>query len=588
MYTRGHSSGALVTSAREMTGRRTDAVMAGLCALAPACLAVARIGDVADAAHDLGVARALGLDAQPWRGLDVAVGALLAMLPIGTRASRAALGGALVTAAAGAALYFVVRRLLGACAETRRLGSFVAAIAATLPLVGAPWQIEASAVGGSVVGAYLVVLPLALLASASLGGADASGRRARTTAAAFALALAAGYEPLVGACAAAGVATFLVAGASPGTLRAVREQGGALGGAFVLGLAPVVLAVGRTRSAGVPVGAALAEAWFGERGASHGGSPGPFVREEIGAMVAVLAVGGAGLAMFVARARPIAAALVAVAVAGLASSWLGVPLGPTRYGGPVLAGLAATCALAGVALQAAVRVVAEARVPLARTSAAMIVVLELVMPVDRADEALARAPSRDSGASAIWNDAAWGALPPRSVVVVTEPLVYRQALAARALGALRGDLALVPAYSRNAPAWRALSGDASLVPLWRDLELAGMPGEAAMSSLAQVRPLVVTFDPRWGRALARHLVPLAFLDRFEPEPRGASDRRRALDLFAPERARVGPFVARDPELGAAAVSLLRARELGMELDGDRDLIARAQGDRQAFEPAARR
>jgi hypothetical protein len=292
--------------------------------------------------------------------------------------------------------------------------------------------------------------------------------------------------------------------------------------------------------------------------------------------------------MFVARARPIAAALVAIAAVGLASSMLGVPLGPTRYGGPVLAGLAATCALAGVAMQAVVRVVAEARVPLARTSAAMVVVLELVMPVDRADEALTRSQSRDSGACAVWNDAAWGELPARSVLVVTEPLVYRQALAARTLGALRGDLALVPTFSRDAPAWRALAGDATLVPLWRDLELVGLPGEAALSSLAQVRPVVVTFDARWGRALARHLVPLAFLDRFEPEPRGASDRRRALDLFAPERARVAPLVASDPELAAEAVSLLHARELGIELDGDRDVIARAQGDRQAFEAAAKR
>ena len=39
-----------------------------LAALAPACLAAAHLGNVADAAHDAGVARAMGLQAQPWRG----------------------------------------------------------------------------------------------------------------------------------------------------------------------------------------------------------------------------------------------------------------------------------------------------------------------------------------------------------------------------------------------------------------------------------------------------------------------------------------------------------------------------------------
>src|ERR1700722_19868936 len=139
-----------------MKGSRTDAFLLGVSAFAPA----APVG---------GVARVLGLDPQPWRALDVLVGALLAAFPVGTRAARAALGGALVTACAGAVLYVLARRLLGACsdiARTRRLRFFVAAIAALTPLVAAPWQIEAAAVGGSVAGALLVLAPLALLALA--------------------------------------------------------------------------------------------------------------------------------------------------------------------------------------------------------------------------------------------------------------------------------------------------------------------------------------------------------------------------------------------------------------------------------------
>ena len=296
----------------------------------------------------------------------------------------------------------------------------------------------------------------------------------------------------------------------------------------------------------------------------------------------VLAIVGIALTMLVSRARPVAASLVAVAAIGLGAGWLGAPLGPTRFGAPVLAGCAAASALAGVAMQAVVRAVAQARVPMARASASMIVLLELVMPVDRADDALVRTQHLASGAAATWDDAVWGELPPRGVALVGEPRVYERARAARARGALRADLAIVPAFASGAPAWKTAAGDAALVPLWRDLELTGLPGEAALSSLATSRSLAVTFDPRWGKSLARHLVPLALLDRFEPEPRGASDRRKALDASTPERARVARVVTLDPELAAATQALLGARAAGLELDGDRDVVARAQADLQAL------
>ena len=75
---------------------------------------------------------------------------------------------------------------------------------------------------------------------------------------------------------------------------------------------------------------------------------------------------------------------------------------------------------------------------------------------------------------------------------------------------------------------------------------AGAPSEASLSALAMSRPLVTPYEPRWGRALGRHLVPVGLLDRFEPEPRGVSDRRKALEAFgararpAREGGREGP------------------------------------------------
>ena len=91
-------------------------------------------------------------------------------------------------------------------------------------------------------------------------------------------------------------------------------------------------------------------------------------------------------------------------------------------------------------------------------------------------------------------------------------------------------------------------------------------------------------SPRWGRALGRHLVPVALLDRFEPEPRGASDRRRALDVFAPKRERLARAASKDPELAESASYLLRARALDVAASGDRDLVGRAVDDLHAFAP----
>ena len=355
--------------------------------------------------------------------------------------------------------------------------------------------------------------------------------------------------------------------------------------AVLVGLAPWLLAVLRVRAAGVPLGSALADAWSGERGLSHAGSPASFVSAEMGVVLTALAAGGTFLAMLVPAARPMAAGLVALVASGLASAWLGAPLGPTRFGGPVLAAFAAASVLAGVAMQAAVRAIAAARVPMAKASAAMVIVLELALPADMADDALVRTGPRVTGAAAAWDDAAWAALPPRSVVLVTAAPVYARALAARATGTLGDDVTLVPTFLHDPYARRGLRSDPALLPLWRDLELAGIPGEAALSSLAAARPVAMSYEPRWGKTVAKHLVPATLFDRFEPEPRGASDRRTGLDAFAPARDRLARAIAADPELEADAATLLGARaKLAVDLSSDADLVARTAADVRAFAP----
>jgi hypothetical protein len=587
-------------------------------ALAPACLAASHLGNAAEAADDRGVARVLGWDAQPWRSLDVAAGSLFAVVPVGSLVARAALGGAVVLAATGAVLFHVARELLGRAAggAAPRIGPLVAAIATVSAGFAPSVQREATAPGGAVLGVLLVLAPLALLLqdaaveragdarragdAGRAGDAPAGGfRRAGWIGAALGLAL--GYEPLVALGALASSAAFvavtaLAEGRAEGAWR-YRWRAFAWGAA--LGLAPFVVALVRLRLAGAPpqgVLAALAAGWARDSGAPPGGSAGGIA--SLGTALPVLAIGGSVLALLAGRARPVAAALLAVVAVGLGCAWAGVPAGPTRFGAPVLAGAAAVALLAGVAMQAIVRWVAETRLPFARGSAAMVVLLELVVPADEADESLLRglSPTR-AQAAALWDDLAWGVLPPRSVVLVTDERLIARAAAARAVGELRRDLAIVPAGPQSLSAatrwaaYRELASEPALVPLRRDLELAGAPTEGSLSSLAAARPVAMVYEPRWGRPIDRHLVPVALLDRFEPEPRGSSDRRHALEGFAPRRERLARLVGgdgdrgeRDEWLADASAYVLRARALEVASSGDRDLVGRAVEDLHAFAP----
>lgn len=582
--TSGRRDAALAGAPSRGQGRISTLTLA-VSALAPACLAAMHVGNVADAAHDVGVARVLGLDAQPWRALDVAIGVLLVAVPVGTLATRAAMAGAVLIGWGGVVLYLVTRRLLAMCADTPRLGSMVAAIVTVSAFSAPAWQLEAAAVGGAVTGGMLGLLPVALLAHPHWTDEK------RRAGAAVTLGLAAAHEPLVFACALGGCAAFVLANDGWRWLPTDGKTWRATGGFFLLGTAPLWLALARTRAPSVSLPMMLGDGWQGERGASTAGSPVGFIGTELGGLTAALAAGGVLLGMWVQRSRPLALALLAVVVVGFASAWAGAPMGPTRFGAPLLAAMLAACASAAVAIQAIVRTVASSRAPLARSAAAVVLVVTLVLPIEGAEETLARSLPRARGAAAIWGDIAWGTLPPRTVVLVTDRSLYARALAARASGSWRADIALVAAVGANVGrpdlARHALARDAALLPLWRDLEFTGAPTEQSLSSLASARPLAMAYEPAWGRALVRHLVPLNLFDRFAPEPRGTSDRRRGLDAWARARDRLVPAVAHDPELADAAARLLGARAQAFAASGDPDLVRRAIDDAHAFAPSTR-
>lgn len=554
-----------------------------LAGLGPALVVGATASSVALAAHDDGVIRTAGAGfTGAFRALDLLASAPLMLLPFGTRVLRASLVGAGITALVGLLAFTLARELVERAVPAllsmaglgsrrapvpTKLISAVSFVAVATALSSPAWQLEATAPGGATLGAALIV------------GALFLATRDETTAPPLALLLGLGlsYEPMTFAGVLAATAPWFV------TQRAlVRGRWLHALIAFALGLAPLALGVAlRQRPADVALSVPLFGAWV-ER-AAHPTSLRAFVLGEIGPVVAILSAIGVVVVVSVVRSRAVGALLV-VAVA-LVAIVLKVPAGGSRHAPIVLAGLVASYMFSASALGGVVLSIARARIPFAEASAALLVVLELALPVKAVDETLTRRDTSVSTGADIWNDVAWGPAPPAAVVLVASPATMKRIASARASGAMRGDLVVVPSFDvRGREAESALIAEPKLAPLYRDLALGLPPEELSLSQLSAQRAVLATFDPKWDRSLSRHLVPVGLSSRFEPEPRGASDRKKALDTFTPLRDRLVriTMAKKDSELAASTALLLRARAIGMAATGERDVLARALDDLRAF------
>jgi hypothetical protein len=171
--------------------------------------------------------------------------------------------------------------------------------------------------------------------------------------------------------------------------------------------------------------------------------------------------------------------------------------------------------------------------------------------------------------------------------MVSHREVLRRVAAARAVAEMRPDVVVVPAFDlRTRLGDRALRAEPKLAPLYRDVALGSAPEELSFAQLADQRPVLASFEPRWDRSLARHLVPLGLTSRFEAEPRGPTDRRKAFEAFTPLKERLVRVcvASEDAELASATAALLRARAIGMAATGDREVLSRALDDLRPFAP----
>ena len=582
----------------EPMGGRLPLALLVVAIVVPACLAASRALSVPDAAHDAGVIRVVGLGwGSGLRALDAVAAAPFLLLPIGTRAFRGALASAAATGIAGGVLYEMARALLARVAASKLLGPAVACVASLATTLSIAWQLESSVAAGASLGALLGLLPLALVArvvhadEATLAGVYS----ARMPVVALATAAALGYEPVVGLAALLGVGAALATTAyrtAPGTMTTDRATVVRVAIGVAAGLLPSVVPFARRATSTIELDTRPLATWLGEGMLGPSTplttSPVPFLHTQAGWLALMLAGAGLVLAALAPRARAMALALAAAGAVGMAAIVLGAPAGATRHGAGALLALAVLYALAAVAMQTIVSRVSHAPVPFASASATMIVLLEMAFPAVALDESGAACDTRARAIYAGFDDAMTANVPAYSVMLVRDGTVVRHLMAARALGTLRGDVALVPVRDlAGRAALRELSQEAGLAPFFRDMALAGAPSEFALASLAVGRPVILELDAAWDRALARHLVPVGAFDRFEPEPRGVSDRKKGLDAFLPARERLARALPppRDPVLPAIVAAVLRARVLALTAAGERDLVRRAIDDLRAFEPA---
>ncbi len=491
-----------------------------------------------EAACDEGVVRVLG------RGYTGVLRGLDALMP-----SRGALACALCLALA---TFLIARRLVRAAAPGL-LGLALAVVASTLASTTFPAQREALLVSGGTIGALLVMLPIAL-ASEGAPQFVVFG----------ALGLASTYDVAIATSALASIVVLF--GLARTTIKPIALS------SLALGAIPIAWMMWRRNVAAessIEVGA-FASAW------GEGAMTTPRViawtiaRRELGVIALAFAAVGTVMTLRSRVTRPMGASLVAMVISGFAVSALGAPAGPARFGGALLASLAALAILSACGMATIVSVLARAKIPAARASAAMIVLLEVVVAVRVADDASLAMSKRNFSATARWNARVFGGLPKNAVLLLPTPRLFLRARAARAVGALAEDVIVIPTFGLGARATSAAIVREPLVaPLVRDLALYGVPEEFSLSELAATRPTLVAFDARWDKRFARHLVPEGAFDHYFVEPRGASERVKAFVPLTEDEVR---SQATDELLTLATRDLVHARSVAAALTNEHDWI----------------
>jgi len=300
---------------------------------------------------------------------------------------------------------------------------------------------------------------------------------------------------------------------------------------------------------------------------------------EVGVIPFALAVAGItiGLWQRATRLRVLPLFTLVLLDLALPAARIGVlssdPFGPTRLLAVSALGLGAA-----LGVQAAALALLRTRLPFAQPAAVLLVVFDFTLVFVGSEASSAATERRDSVTTEVWTDEGLASLPQNALLLARSEAVAWRLWSAQLVRGERPDVVVVPTalLERGGLRRRLLAEEPALAPLLRDIALAGKPGEYALSTLSDARPLFVELDPSWDERLSEHIVPQSFWLRFRANPVGRSDRNTALARAGRRFDRVVDAVSPDKHgesaraTRAVVVAGLRQRALFLAARRDRE------------------
>jgi hypothetical protein len=522
---------------------------------------------------DLPIVRALGLVPAGSEGrVTTVLVELLSLLPLGGRWLRASWLGALSLALCSYLIYALARRALELSVHTPRLSPCLALAGALTATLAPSFQLEGTWAGGAPLATALVLLGLLLGfealerkdARVSLTlGAVTGLTLSEAHAAALVLLLALLVQGAAHCCLPrvpaflaflAGFAIFFGFASLPLVVRPLAAHGGL---DFGHGLAASSLAL--VDASGVRSSAL--SAWLTDVGVTSFG----------------LAFSGMILGLLRKSTRGTLAPLFGFVLADLANPVSRVAvLSPDALGSLRLLAIATLAVCAALAVQSGAVLLRRARIPFAEPACVLLVVFDFTLVFIGAEDSAFAADRRGEAAADVWTCHALASVPPDGLLLIRSEALAWRLLASRIVRGERPDIVVVPMplLERGNVRARLLDSEPALAPLIREIALSGRASEYALSTLADARPLLLEFDPKFDHAQLEHLIPGPFFMRFAPEPLGRSDRVVGLQQGQADFRAVIDGSEKDGVRDAATRSVLLAEIRGQAL------VAAALNDRK--------
>jgi hypothetical protein len=553
----------------------------------PLVVTLLRSAASSDWRDDVPAVTGLGVLPLGTEGLLGLVGAQAAsLLPLGGRWLRAAWVGAFAAAIAGRLVYASARRLLETRAPMPHLVPPLALAASLIATLSPTFQAEGTVIGGAAIATALALATLA--ARLALPARDA--RSAFVVGVLAALTAAESHAALLSLLVALG-AHSIARQKAPDTRALAGGLAGAAGVALLVTLGLAVRA--RSPHSFVDLGFGLGQSSLSTLDpATLRATAFSAWLTDVGPVALGLSISGAVVGLFASSTRPLVLPLLA-----LAAIDLGFPTHPVGTLAPDPSAPARLLAVSGLSIvgalgvQSAALLLSRARLPFATPAAVLLVVFHFTLVFVGAETSESAAERRTGVANDVWTDEAFASLPRNGLLLGRSEAVAFRLWAAQLVRGERPDVVVVPTtlLERGGLRHRLLAQEPALAPLLRDIALTERPGEYALSTLADARPLFVELDRGWDENKGDHIVPGVFWLRFRAHPVGRSDRTVAFERSARRLERT--VLSALPSAGSdgsatrsVLVAMLRQRALFLAARRDRDTALRAAAELAKLDP----